>query len=359
MDDAFYFTCQQARFHELSGPFKAYDGSTANHGPNSVSAVDNVRAYLQSCEVYAARDLKYDGDILAAFRGSRMLYGVPEKYLVATWLWTAEGKHQRRLECPDIPTWSWAAWKGSLSYGTTSTKGSHGDRAAMLGTLVCFYVQDKAGKLSLLNVEECWFYQPLLIEPPSSISLAMPSKPIKPNYSAGVDRYQDWPTTTETEALWSQCPQSPWTIMQQDLLLHGGHHMTSLPSHAIMFRTTIAMLQVGPGTTDKNVSSFIAMPILYNASGEAVGDLIEGDSAPRSVTLGKHEFIVLCAGTDPADTVLRRKSENERARTYELRVMQIERDVADPRLCRRVDIGCVVAEKWEGCLPEWKNIVLI
>ncbi|KAK4554683.1 hypothetical protein LTR86_008185 [Recurvomyces mirabilis] len=369
MDDAFYFTCQQARFHELSGPFKAYDGTTTNHGPNSVLAVDDMRAYLQCCEVYAARELKYDGDILGAFQDisnaigrqlrSRMLYGVPEKYLVTSLLWTAEGKHQRRWACPDIPTWSWAAWKGSLPYGTTSTKGGYADRAAMNGTLARFYDPDESGNLCRSDVEESWFYQPLLIDPPSSITLAMPSHPIKPRYSAGTDRYHDWPATSETETVWSQCPQSPWTIMQQDLLLHGGLHVTDLPSHAILFRTTTAMLDVGPELTDKNISSFIPTPILYNASGEAVGDLMEGESAPRTATLGKHEFIVLCAGIDHPDNLLRRVSSFGRIRTYELQVMQIERDVVDPRLCRRVDIGCVLAAKWESCLPEWKNIVLV
>ncbi|RYP41416.1 hypothetical protein DL767_001054 [Monosporascus sp. MG133] len=95
--------------------------------------------YWMAVEEYSARDLRYDADILNAFRGierdfnrgdtMRGFYGIPFPKVMSWWeedyfcltlawyhtrsCWEESGAPRRR---PGFPSWSWAGWVGQVKF---------------------------------------------------------------------------------------------------------------------------------------------------------------------------------------------------------------------------------------------------
>jgi hypothetical protein len=86
----------------------------------------NIRSYLENVTGYSGRDLTDGSDKLKAFAAmmqvqgrpmkGRMLYGIPELFFSETLLWAPSPGHSKCIRSVDksIPTWSWAAWVGTI-----------------------------------------------------------------------------------------------------------------------------------------------------------------------------------------------------------------------------------------------------
>ena len=89
--------------------------------------------YQDFVEIFSARRLSYQEDVLNAFAGisavigqagkTAFISGLPEVVLASCLLWATKGDHvpQRRLDKtgqPLLPSWTWAAWGCSVVYPT-------------------------------------------------------------------------------------------------------------------------------------------------------------------------------------------------------------------------------------------------
>ncbi|KAK4461296.1 heterokaryon incompatibility protein-domain-containing protein [Cladorrhinum samala] len=118
---------------------------------------------------YTKRSLTYQTDILNAFAGvgnligrvfdTNLVFGLPEAFLPQSLTWKGETALRRRTECPDIPTWSWAAWAGgAIQYNDDQSNGNEWD--IHHGTLVRFHIQETTARLRPLQTRDSWFGEP-------------------------------------------------------------------------------------------------------------------------------------------------------------------------------------------------------
>ncbi|KAF1810118.1 HET-domain-containing protein [Eremomyces bilateralis CBS 781.70] len=97
-------------------------------GP-SLTWAELLPLYQDLVEMYTARHLTYDYDILRAFLGlssmlskvcaSRFLYGMPSAVLASSLLWGPKHGCERRLDRYGnavYPSWCWAGWAGAVTY---------------------------------------------------------------------------------------------------------------------------------------------------------------------------------------------------------------------------------------------------
>jgi hypothetical protein len=89
----------------------------------------NLDTYFSLVSKYNIRELRYPGDVLAAFNGltsslgesfdSGFLWGLPEMFFDVALLWEmcfTEKRASNNLGDRNlIPSWSWMAWKGYIS----------------------------------------------------------------------------------------------------------------------------------------------------------------------------------------------------------------------------------------------------
>ena len=83
--------------------------------------------YINCLQEYTRRVLTLEADILDAFAGvcnilantiweTSFLYGLPEKYIVQSMLWSACEPGKPRVGSASIPSWSWASLSGPIRY---------------------------------------------------------------------------------------------------------------------------------------------------------------------------------------------------------------------------------------------------
>lgn len=118
-------------YHIVSNPARdGTDGSIWTNWPN-------LKSYLYMVEGYSKRTLGHQEDMLHAFSAfatvfgramkGGVLYGVPELFFHAMLLFSFTGpasESQRRISADrdisaHLPSWSWAAWTGSLDFDLT------------------------------------------------------------------------------------------------------------------------------------------------------------------------------------------------------------------------------------------------
>ncbi|KAK4580535.1 hypothetical protein LTR86_000738 [Recurvomyces mirabilis] len=384
-DDAFYFTCHRAAYQESLGQILRFSSEEEaifdSKDLDSVATIDNAAGCLECCEHYSQPNLKSDTDVLDAFQGvsnvlsqrldSRFLWGVPERYLVSAMLWTPKGDLTRRLSRPDGPTWSCAGWRGPIQHGALG--GSEGDDANMVGTLVRSYTIHDNGTLNGVPVLE------------TSIGKAVSFDRIddnvyrivqNANLTWGSTNQKSWPGPWETTQVWSQCPQNPYTVVDEDVRSPLSIMPSEIRARALVFRTTTALLHVYQKQREPDSDSPMKTAKLYSHGERLIGSLMPmasnhfwtGDEVE-----GVHKFIVLCASIQeqgarkPMRFIAKGHGKEAMAKGYsafrdtmwELRLMLIMRDEQDPRLCRRVAIAWVAADDWRHCAPVWNDIVLI
>jgi hypothetical protein len=133
----------------------------SNQKPLSFGTYQNI------VHAYSKRELTHSDDILRAFAGiagvfcdglkTQFHYGLPEDFLLESMLWRCWGRSARRKCHESFPSWSWAAWEGSIRYNgldqlwTDSGLPSAGRLVPKVGRMVDLYligVDDNPRELS-------------------------------------------------------------------------------------------------------------------------------------------------------------------------------------------------------------------
>ena len=92
----------------------------------------DLDGYMKSVELFNARKLTHDEDVLDAFAGvqnlhspgfsGKMLWGIPEVFFDHCILWQpSKPLRRRKLQCQvrkykELPSWSWVGWEGDISF---------------------------------------------------------------------------------------------------------------------------------------------------------------------------------------------------------------------------------------------------
>lgn len=126
----------------------------------------NFETYVKELREYSTRNLSYDSDALKAFTGIIQLLsislragfrqGIPETAFEAGLLWYPNGDLMRRKD-PEtregiFPSWSWAGWKGSVTYDddnlvlTTLSRTKWLDEDSGIAKQRCFISEEEASK---------------------------------------------------------------------------------------------------------------------------------------------------------------------------------------------------------------------
>ncbi|KAK5124897.1 hypothetical protein LTR85_001087 [Meristemomyces frigidus] len=348
-----YFTCTTHLWAEENAHLL-----TSNASDFDSVKLPNVADFLQysiCVELYSQRNLSYEEDVLNAFAGigneiqktlgTKLHFGLPAKYLPQALLWSADEHPERRPSMSQLPSWTWAAWKGRLLCNHPFT---HDGLNPTFGTLIRIFVVSPQKQLTPIHAEERWFCEPVSLED------IVHWGDLETDVWGGLDSMlPESPTQS-----WSKCPHNPWTAFEHSSLDREALSRAAACLNALVFNTTSALLGIG----DENE--------LFDGDGRQVGSLIRRkmpilDRSSKAKTSACHEFVVICAGSYPKSF----SAEEDRfyycwkheAITYPwvLLVMQIDRDDADPLVCRRVDVGYVEARCWEQCRPHWKTTVLV
>jgi hypothetical protein len=87
---------------------------------------DAWQIYTDCIGVYSKRNFTFESDILNAFEGIvgyfrqkydwTFCWGLPDDNFALSLLWTSPNAVRRQLEDFQIPSWSWAGWRGDISY---------------------------------------------------------------------------------------------------------------------------------------------------------------------------------------------------------------------------------------------------
>jgi hypothetical protein len=129
---------------------------------SSTSLVD----YFYWVEDYTSRELSYGSDVLNAFAGvdnylteslkSHLVFGHSERYLPQTLMWSCHGLADRRIEMPQIPSWSWASSTKRIHYKWIAGSSTFDEDMVKIASLVYFYFQDPDRGFRKLQVGERW-----------------------------------------------------------------------------------------------------------------------------------------------------------------------------------------------------------
>jgi hypothetical protein len=350
-----YFLCYRGAEQEEIGGFAA-----------SVNPWDLhlFSTYSTTVADYTSRNLTFGSDILNAFAGignhfeaatgKLLFYGLPERYFAQALLWDHDNDIEKRHHVPDIPSWSWAAWKGRSKYDMNSKT-----EKSRIGSLVRFYIQAKQG-IRCLDGEEVWFWR--------NVDLNTLDK--LPVIDQLYPEMRFMPDAEATEAAWRDCPQNPWTVAHQSSKDHIATIAATHPGK-LVFRTTSALVTLQPPTSYDYVESvdYIKLNIV-SSNNIVVGQMAKFPQAwvQNHINMDmKHKIIVLAAGiaSEPAryaqtHSTLHSAGHVQEPRTEDspwfLHIMLV--DEAHPGVLQRVGIGTVEMRLWKYLKPEWCNVVL-
>lgn len=351
-----YWICLRHAFQEEIGEFGA------NYNPKEFY---NFRTYATTVSSYTERILTFESDILNAFAGvgnqfakemgKPLLYGLPEQHFARALLWEHASDVQKRYDAIDIPTWSWAAWRGRCGYDLNSK----GD-SLRVGTLVRFYVYDRESELRRILEDEIWFFKNLDFDTLGVLPVVNPLYP----------EMRFMPSSTDTGNEWRVSMQSPWTVSSKDTISIADVAGLQEPGRLI-FRTTSASVRLRmPTLLNYTLSSDYTKLDICNHREEVVGQMSQLPQLWIDANLDlnqQHEIIVIAAGVASeiaryaqTHTTLHVSGGTQQPRTgdslWYLHVMLVSRD--NDGVARRVGIGIVEMESWNRCRPEWRTVVL-
>lgn len=332
----------------------------------------NLPQYLSTIPTYTSRNLSFDSDILNAFVGignrfarvmnTNMISGLPERYLAQALLWENSEHTQRRTNTRDIPSWSWAAWKGRVHYENNSLL----DKLST-GTLVQFHYQDPMHGLRSIKEEQVWFFKGVDLETLEDL----------PTTDEEYPEMRFMPEADISNREWRNCPHNPWAVPAQSLD-SDGRDIASRHPGCLVFCTTMALLHF-----QKYEAIDRAWDYLFNPSDFIMCDILDGEGCKVGKVSKLHKswamqkfrdrrknaVIVLSAGimsepsryaqTHPILLNLgERKEPDANASPWYLHVMVVERD--EPTgVYRRLGIGWVETRLWKQCKPTWTTVVLV
>lgn len=319
-----------------------------------------IQDYCRWVENYSSRQLSYGSDILNAFAGvgsslavawnSKMLYGMPEKYLSVCLLWNSTSTGGRG---GDIPSWSWASSLAPIDY--TWHCEFHDKDLFQIASLVYYHYQDPSQGLRKLDVQERWMQHEITIE-----ELA------KRNELPPLQR-KNTPEKWRTDKYWKECPQNPWETFKHLALSPDACNIAAMLPGSLVFNTTVASLEIDhlhytEEGTPKEYGVFNAG--LRNKQGEGVGTLSQMEfrwvEARRS-TEGNRKYFDFIVLSGELEKWGRRKWQyllDQCEDTWLLDVMLVERLPCKPFVARRVAVGTVKLRMWKDCEPRWETVVL-
>lgn len=335
----------------------SYESGIDYNMKSSTSLVD----YFYLVENYTSRQLSFGSDILNAFAGigrslgesfgSGMIFGLPEKYIPQTLMWSCLGLVERRLETPQIPNWSWASSLKVADYYWIKGRSTFDQDLVRIASLVYFHFQDPERGLRRLAVEERWIDYLVSIEELANED-ELPS--LAGKYVPGVIRSAN---------TWKECPQNPWTALAHTTLAPGTCSIASTIPGSLVFNTTVASLKLDHDTRGiYDLAEFTERDVaICDLKGGLVGWLNKMN--PDWIDAHKdndkaYEFIVLCGALADWRTRKTMAQYMKDFDMWQLHVMLIVRLPFEPFIARRVDVGYIFAHMWKECNPRWETVVL-
>nr|POE46976.1 hypothetical protein CFP56_00308 [Quercus suber] len=362
-----YFVCSKTSYQEelVYDEDYPYDWSRT-----ALWGISSFARYCILVEEYTARELSHPSDILHALAGlgnvvatqleTRMRFSMPERFLHQALLWAPTQDMARREQVYDIPSWSWASWKGAVRFNSVF---SDTTLDPAVGTLVRFHLveqkEDEEGappELVNLDIDEGWFIDDFDF-------FELEEKPRLPKV-----RNIDFDMPISPADLWRACPHNPWSVFTHAALDDVVVAAAKQHPGALVFNSTSATLQVIGDEYDVEDGLLL---VTTTADGQevVVGETMmmrqDWFQAWLQPAAGRVEAVVICAGSYPRtmNTAQHRIQyywrQAEKPYGYVLYVLLVARDAADSRLCRRVAVACVDVQAWERCAPRWGTIALI
>jgi hypothetical protein len=382
-----YFSCFQGSFWEHDP--RAF--STGYEPAGSYNAVETglhttktFAAYAQLATRYSKRQLSFRSDILNAFAGvgailafnldTSLLYGLPERYLLRSLLWRSDDYAQGRDESLGLPSWSWAAWDGSVDYGFTEfrAQGAPVDGYAMdafkpwhipeVGSLVTFFYSDHSAVVRRVDEGRWWFTNR---EMDGGEFAALQESLRDDPYNQTADVHQAMLAYT-----WELCCHNPVEARRHADITEEARAKAAATPGCLAFTTTCARLTLRPAA--HNTASPMAPAVyfdMYSAAtdgrpGRFVGQtmLMERKWAERTLDL-RRSYGVIVLGAGDASSVV----DNSRPRpvwesltsgsgvTTGLYVMVTEQRDG---VLHRLAVGVADLMAWTSAGATWQSVVL-
>ncbi|GAB1313439.1 hypothetical protein MFIFM68171_03649 [Madurella fahalii] len=372
--------------HSRMPGFRKDEPGESKH--SSVWAIGpSLTSYFELVLDYTSRELSFKSDILSAFcgvgnalseaLGSRMLFGVPERYLPAALMWDYAGTPGLEREAYDIPSWSWAS---AVQPAVVRHYRSEHDPVPMYAmpdfggskyaSLVVFHFQDPDHGFRRLDVLEQWIDHEVTMdelggqatlpavevgERYRDLDIDMPAKRFEPNCDV----------TLTTSEVWKECPHNPWQVLVHSSLDTECRRVASQHPGSLIFNTTAATLKAS--CPQAMVEYRIPAAELYNQDGRVVGWMPSTSAEWRSmlsISETEWDFIVICGTL--ADKRAHIISQNDTQYSdkrwvrsmWRLLVLVVERLSLKPYVARRKGVGYINMHEWAGCKPRWETVVL-
>lgn len=381
-DYASYFLCPQDAYQEDLGSVPSYlsESSTRHAESCSITPLGNIMDFSEFCdtvEQYTSRNLSFETDILNAFVGvtnvltaqldTETMYGLPESHLAEALLWgpATTNPMRRREGVPEIPSWSWAAWTGTLQYKTALGNFQSEHDPDAVGALVRFH-SSQSGRLREVRSAERWFGM--------DMRTVVAGDTVAVNTIKGRAAY--WPQ--DMTKMWQTCPHNPWTSRAHRSI--DGSTVTTATRHpgALLFNTTVASLHL------RLVAQYLDRAVIDVCDRQlrSVGRLMKMSHGYMQTWIDLnqiYDFIVICAAVLPpferrgptkdndlwdtavfGDGALDRHFPSRKVLSpWMLRVMMVERDLDNPVIRRRLAVGSIEVRCWQFCEPRWEPIILV
>lgn len=319
--------------------------------------------YFRWVEDYTSRQLSYRSDILNAFAGvgsflaealdTHLIFGLSERHLPRTLMWSCAGYADPRVEMPQIPSWSWASSTTHIDYKWIAGNSTFDQDMAKIVSLAYFYFQDPGAGLRKLHVEEQWIEE----------TIAM--RDVESNDQVLLLTGKNVPGLVRTKEMWRDCPQSPWKAYTHQILDPSAcAAATSFPG-ALVFNTTVGTLKLAHDTRDiyKGKDERYRDVAICTLDGEQVGwlNLMHRDWIAAHVSDDQiFEFVVICGALADWSSRKMLVKYSKNFDLWRLHVMLVERVAGTQEgfIVRRVDVGILYAHRWKTCNPKWETVVL-
>ncbi len=249
-----------------------------------LTAIPDFKDYCYWVENYSSRQLSFGTDIINAFAGisnvlgdafeTPVIFGLPEKYIAQSVVWSCHGSVARRGEMARIPSWSWASCLNVVDYHWINHQAwLDNEELIEIASIVIFHYQDPENGLRKLGTEERWMENLMSIDDVASQTElpSLDSRILTGKYRKAIPG--DW----RTNLIWSECPHNPWEIMAHKALNPDALRIATAFPGALVFNTTVASLRIGLSKRDSthDTNSEVYNVTLHNDVDDYVGSLNE------------------------------------------------------------------------------------
>ncbi|KAL0943056.1 uncharacterized protein CTRU02_200942 [Colletotrichum truncatum] len=341
-----------------------------------IAEMPSLKDYRDWIESYSSRQLSFGTDIINAFMGvgnvlrdalgTRLLFGLPEKFLTQSLMWSCVGSLARRGEVPHIPSWSWASSLKPVDYQRISGRKPYSQNQLQhIASLVEFYYQDPDKGFRKLEVEQRW------MEHETSIAEIACRTELPLTLVQQKARPADW----RSDLIWKQSPHNPWEARGHLQLDSQAQSIAALFPGSLVFNTTVASLSIkhfdlperspkrGQEAEEDSGGDDVGVEICAE-NGERVGILNRVSREwiePREDANGNKrlfDFIVICGALESYSIRKWLAFMRQWDKTWQLCVMMVERLPCEPFVARRVEVGMIQTSMWKDCNPRWETVVL-